>query len=174
VGKAVKLIRVLKEVTEILRKKGYSFAVAGGLAYSALVKPRTTVDIDFLILLEGKKDFEQLEQELAQIFDDVLPHPKPMVFNQTEIWRVVVIKEDEEFVLDFLLAKTPFHKEALKRCIEIEFEHTILPILSLEDIFIMKSISDRPQDKLDMEEIKENYAHELDWAYIKRHLGGQR
>jgi len=163
------LKEILKQVVNLLEGINCEFALAGGMAYSALVEPRATVDIDFLILLDEDK-IKFLSERLLEIFDTVIPHKEPMRFQETYIWRIVGIKGDKEVLLDFILANTPFHKEALKRRFEINFESLSIPIVTLEDLFILKSLADRPQDKVDIEQIKRLYEDRLDWPYIKKHL----
>lgn len=163
------LRETLKQVVSLLGRFGYKFTLVGGLAYSALVEPRATVDIDVLILID-ENEIKLLSERFLEIFDTIIPHKKPMRFRQTYIWRMVGIKEGREVVLDFILANTPFHKESLKRRFEVDFEGLSIPIVTLEDLFILKSLADRPQDKVDIERIKRLCEDKLDWTYIKKYL----
>lgn len=47
------LITVLADVIRSLNEQGADYALAGGLAYGALVEARATTDLDLLILLEN-------------------------------------------------------------------------------------------------------------------------
>lgn len=78
-------------------------ALAGGWAYSALVEPRATTDIDFLMLVE-RPSREGLQSLFSSVFDATFVHPAPMVFHGVSIWRCVGIVGEQEIVVDVLLA----------------------------------------------------------------------
>ncbi len=46
------LIDHLRKIVNFLNENNYEYALVGGLAFSALVEPRATVDIDILISKE--------------------------------------------------------------------------------------------------------------------------
>jgi hypothetical protein len=49
------LIKQVKSIVHFLSKYEIDYALAGGLAYSALVEPRATMDIDILIMFKEKE-----------------------------------------------------------------------------------------------------------------------
>jgi hypothetical protein len=63
---------------------GVFISLAGGWAYSALVEPRATTDIDLLILLE-QPSREQVQSLVSSLFDSTVIHPAPMVFQGISI-----------------------------------------------------------------------------------------
>jgi len=46
------LVRALSTLIAEFNRRGLNYALAGGWAYSALVEPRATTDIDLLMLIE--------------------------------------------------------------------------------------------------------------------------
>jgi predicted nucleotidyltransferase len=159
------LISTLTKVVQTLDQHQFSFALAGGLAYSALVIPRATADIDFLILL-SEKNVEALFHALAASFDSFIPHPVPMKLKNITLWRAVGGVDKQEIVLDFLLAETDLHQSALSRKKNVKFADISLPIVTPEDLFLLKALSNRPQDQIDCSEIKRVYAKTWDQEYL--------
>lgn len=160
------LTAALTRVTASLARAGFDFALAGGLAYSALVEPRATVDMDLLILA-GKGDLPDLQAALETSFDSVVPHKEVMAFEKARIWRALGITGNREFLVDFLLADTAFHKAALTRKQTVEFQGTSLPIVTIEDLLLLKTLASRPQDAVDITNIQAAYPGELDMDYVR-------
>ncbi|MEK7747950.1 MAG: nucleotidyl transferase AbiEii/AbiGii toxin family protein [Nitrospirota bacterium] len=159
------LISILTKVVRTLDQHQFQFALAGGLAYSALVIPRATSDIDFLILL-SEKDPANIFRLLAAAFDSFIAHPAPMKFKNVTLWRAVGGADKQEVILDFLLAETDFHRSALSRKQHVAFADISLPIVTPEDLFLLKGLSNRPQDQVDCSEIKRSYAKTWDREYL--------
>ena len=159
------LTAALTRVIASLARKGFDFALAGGLAYSALVEPRATVDIDLLILA-GADDLPALQTALGSCFDSVSPHKEVMAFAKARIWRALGITGHREFLVDFILADTEYHRVALARKQTVEFQGSALPIVTIEDLLLLKALASRPQDLVDITNIQAAYSEELDMRYI--------
>lgn len=167
------MIAVLTAIVRALHEQRLEFALAGGLAYSALVTPRATVDIDVLVLMPKRPPtdlFEGLRASLA-VFS---PHPQPMVFRTATIWRALAGEQAREVVVDFILAESEFHRAALARRRTVEFVGTALPIVTIEDLVLLKALADRPQDRADIAGVLAEHGGTLDRVYIRdwaRRLG---
>lgn len=159
------LIEHLKTVLHVLEEAQIPYALAGGLAYSALVEPRATLDIDLLIML-AQHDIQPIIQCLELHFDTVIAHQKPMRFRQLCIWRVVSVKNQYDIILDFLLAESPFHQSALKRASVLEVWGMPIRMVRIEDLVLLKQCADRPQDRVDLARIAEVFKDRLDHAYL--------
>lgn len=157
----------LRNVVRVLTDADLRYALAGGLAYSALVVPRATIDIDVLVLLEDAP-IQKLFKQLVFYFDEFRPQPYPMKFSLLQIWRTVGIVRQQEVILDFLLADSDFHRSALNRALTIDFRGTLLQIVTLEDLILLKQYAHRPHDVADIQTIYRLFEHELDHAYITR------
>ncbi|WP_447973286.1 nucleotidyltransferase [Nitrospira sp. Kam-Ns4a] len=164
------LITTLKEVVRTLNERRTDYALVGGLAYSAWVEPRATTDVDVLILLETT-DPDQVARLFSGAFDAVVPHRAPRPFKGVSIWRVVGIKEGRETIVDLLLAQSEFHRQALARKQAVEFEGVTLPLVTLEDLIILKAMAGRLQDLTDLEHIKERPDLRVDWPYVEAWRG---
>jgi len=160
------LTAALTRVIASLSQRGFDFALAGGLAYSALVEPRATVDMDLLVLA-GEDDLPALQEVLGHCFDSVLPHKEVMAFERARIWRALGITGNREFLVDFLLADTAYHRAALARKQIVDFQGTALPIVTIEDLVLLKALASRPQDAVDITNIQTAYSGELDMDYIR-------
>ncbi len=159
------LISLLTCVIRVLNEQRYEYALAGGLAYSALVAPRATLDIDVLVLMPDRPPlalFDGLRSALG-VFE---PHPAPMVFKRATIWRAIGGSREREITVDFLLAETEFHRSALERKRTVEFVGLSLPLVAPEDLVLLKALADRPQDRADIDGIFAAYGAALDRDYL--------
>lgn len=166
--------RALSDVISHLSGQGVPFALAGGWAYSALVEPRATTDIDLLILIEHPSP-ESIRPMCAALFGSLVVDPRPTVFKGITIWRLVGQRHAQEVVVDLLLAHTDFLRHALSRRCTIELDDLPVPILTVEDLIVLKVLANRLQDQADLEKIRTRGADlPVDWDHVdewKRRLG---
>jgi hypothetical protein len=66
------------------------------------------------------------------------------------IWRAVGIRDNQEVVVDFLLADSEYLRSALKRNRVVAFGTLQVLILTLEDPILLKTMAGRLQDQADL------------------------
>ena len=91
-----KLLKVLIELVELFTIHKVDYVLAGGLAYSVLVEPRATMDIDFCCLTD-EAGFEEIINLLKKKYSSIFIHEHPMKFGKIIIWRIIIF-EDKEIV----------------------------------------------------------------------------
>jgi hypothetical protein len=156
----------ISRICSAFKMDGISFALAGGFAFSIHIIPRATTDIDFMIFT--RSDLGVIEKSLGEIFSHLISHREPIKGGEFKVWRFVGI-DDEETVIDILVSDDEFFAEsALKRINSLNFKNQEIPVLSLEDIYIMKKKSTRYQDIHDCKMIEEIKGESLDRAYIEK------
>lgn len=163
------LIDSLGRLADALKTDKDDFALTGGLAFSALVQPRATIGIDLLVLA-GDQSPSLLSEALVPLFDAVMPHAEPMILSGARIWRIVGIQGKRELVIDFLMGDSDFHREALHRKLTIDFHGRSLPIVTIEDLYLLKRRADRPQDRVDVDVLTKQRSSSMDWPYIHHWL----
>jgi hypothetical protein len=156
------LIRLL----EFLGEQGVEAAIMGGVAASALGVARFTHDIDATVLLpdDGLAPFFEAARRkgLLPRLEDYLD------FARTS--RMVLLTDIETGVdLDIALAGIPFEYEALERRRELFVGGIRVPIVSPEDLVIMKAVAGRPQDLEDVRNVLRSQPG-LDLARIRERL----
>lgn len=157
----------LKLIFNFLKKEKIEFLVCGGIAFGILVYPRSTVDLDLILNLK-EKDVENFKILLKKAIKKIIINEAVMKFGPISILRAVIIERQKEFIFDFLFLDENYVKEILKRKIEIEFFKIRFPIISPEDLYLLKSLTGRKQDKIDMEEIKKKY--KINFNYVSKWL----
>lgn len=71
-------------------------------------------------------------------------------------------------VVDVLLANSEFLLEALKRRRLVPFGDLEIPILTLEDLILLKMLAGRLQDQADLERIRARQEElHVDWGYVE-------
>ncbi|MBP7864937.1 MAG: nucleotidyl transferase AbiEii/AbiGii toxin family protein [Acidobacteria bacterium] len=156
----------LTRLAGLLENLGIPFCVAGGWAVGMWAAPRATEDIDLLVIL-GAGDRERVREALEREMRLVQSHDAPFSLGIVSVWRNVVFLEGgaEPVVLDFILAEHPVLAGMLARRVRIPFRGIPLPVISLEDLILLKVLSSRPQDRLDVEALVAA-GHPLDRGYL--------
>lgn len=112
---------------------------------------------------------EGIQSLLSSQFDSTLVHPAPMVFQGISIWRTVGIRDDQEVVVDFILADSEYLRTALVRRRLVAFGSLQVPILTVEDLIVLKTLAGRLQDQADLEKIRARQEElGVDWDYVER------
>lgn len=149
-------------------RRNVQYALAGGWAFTALIEPRATTDIDLLILLDHPSR-ETIQSLLASVFESLIVHPAPMTMRGISMWLAVGVRRREEVVVDSILAHSAFLQSALSRKQQIPLRGEFISIVSLEDLILLKMLADRLQDRADLEKIEARKDElQIDWAYVDR------
>jgi hypothetical protein len=167
------LINVMKKISSILSDENVPFCLAGGLAVSILSRPRATEDIDFLVLLDRKK-LSRVNEALSSHFKIASVHEHAMRMKNISIERTVIVDPDSPdnvILIDFLLADDDIYRNAIKRASVIHVDDCAIPVPAPEDMILIKTLSGRPQDLLDVESLREANRGNLDEEYINKNLG---
>ena len=110
-----------------------------------------------------------MEPRVSSLFDSTIIHPSPMIFQGISIWRIVGIRSGQEVVIDFLLADSTYLRTALERRQTVPFGTLQVPMLSIEDLVILKMVAGRLQDRADLEKIRARQADlRINWSYVDR------
>jgi predicted nucleotidyltransferase len=160
------LINQLKKIVKFLNKQNIDYALAGGLAFSALVEPRATMDIDIIIMIK-EENLSGFTNLLKDEFESIITHKEPMHFNLMKIWRVINFTDDREMIFDFILAESKYHKNVIERAFEIDFFETTLKLITLEDLILLKNCAKRAQDIADLNKIYKALNDEINHEYLK-------
>jgi hypothetical protein len=165
-GKA--LNSILKECCWQFKNHDLPFCLAGGWAVSMLGITRTTIDIDLLVILD-----EAIKKKIIDILESafflIQSHEHEMEFKHIRIWRnIVSLKEKTEpFVIDLMSAESDYLKSVIARSVEIEYEAVMIPVISIEDLIVLKMFSFRKQDQVDIENLL-HAGTPINWEYLQK------
>jgi len=139
--------------TETLNRETIDYAICGGWAMAIHGLPRATVDIDSLILTEDLEKVWNIAQNLGY---DVEGLPLHFHDGAIEIRRISKIDKQSKrlFTLDFLLVTEQLIEVWENREL-IEWEDGKTWTVSRKGLILLKTISGREQDLLDIKKLRE-------------------
>jgi predicted nucleotidyltransferase len=154
-----RLLAVLDETVDVLRRADITFLVMGGLATSVLGRDRRVTDIDLFL-----RD-RDVERALAALrvagFETLVVSPN---------WLAKAFKDD--VLVDLISRSTHdigLSEEILERAVDVDVHGRRLPVVSAEDLIVMKAVATG--------EDTARYWHDalsvlgrpdLDWGYLTR------
>lgn len=158
--------KALKEVTQLLDEENVPHVVFGGIASSALGRPRTTRDIDVLVRPDGA---------LAAL--ELLARHGYETDRLDDQW---IYKAQKAGVVVDIIFKTRFgiylDEEMLEHATTARFNGTSFSCIAPEDLFIAKAIAcDEASMRHWFDALGLLLTCEFDWAYlVQRAKCGQR
>jgi predicted nucleotidyltransferase len=144
------LLRALGDLASWLKDQGIRGAVIGGVAVSILGRPRVTRDVDAVVLI----DAAMLESFLSSgsRFGFVPRLDDAIGFARRN--RVLLLLHDPSRTpVDISLGALPFESESIDRASVITISGISFPVVTAEDLIIMKAVAHRPRDQADIESI---------------------
>lgn len=178
------LIKLLREVTEILDANNHDYAVVGGLAASVYRKKlRLTNDIDIAL---SASNVEQAKEIACDVIKQLNYHVGYGWISDDEqrLDKAIALvigkknKNSEGDSVDFLLPVLPWVNEAVSRAQDncLDFGFAKLPTVTPEDLILAKvfALSMNQERYTDYDDIKEMFKgdNQLDLAYLVSKLEG--
>jgi len=145
---------ILKRLCVCLQESDLPFCLAGGWAVSIMGIPRTTIDIDLLMVLDETVK-ERFVSILEHSFRLIQSHDHEMKRKQVAIWRNVVTLNGNAdlFMIDVIKADNDYLKSIISRAVTVEYDGVSIPVAAIEDLIVLKLISFRKQDQVDIENL---------------------
>ncbi|MGE0790243.1 MAG: nucleotidyl transferase AbiEii/AbiGii toxin family protein [Sandaracinaceae bacterium] len=160
------LQRLLLDAIESLAEAGLEHALMGGGARNAYAEPRATKDVDFVVAVDPSR-LRTLRDALARRgFSE-----STRVGGDDPVPDLVLFRDAEGRRIDLLFAHTDFERSALARRNPRELaEHVVVPVVTPEDLIVYKILADRPQDRVDIQDVVravEARGGIVDWTYVE-------
>jgi len=148
-----------------LAECGIPHAFGGAIALAFYAQPRATQDLDINIALSPSENPRVLDclSGLFMILDRDRAERELSRLTQTRLFW-------ERTGIDLFFADLPFHDSIAARTHEVDYVGTKLPIVSAEDLIVLKAAFNRPKDWIDIEAMFKIQREALDTAYIRRWL----
>lgn len=153
--------RKVVSLNEALREQGIPYAFGGAIALNYHREPRSTLDIDINVFLSPEHE-ETVLSTLGGVYD---------LSDRERIGRE--LREDGQTrstwgatYIDLFLSNTDFHVSMAERVERQPFGETTIPVLSIEDLLICKTLYDRPKDWVDIEAVAKTRHGDLDRLYV--------
>src|SRR5215213_7047553 len=125
------LLETLAEVAETLDRVGIPFLLMGGIGSFALGRPRSTDDIDVFLRPEDAKDALKALSEAGFETDETFPD-----------WLFKAVKRGTLVDLIFRSSGDVFlDDEMRKRSRDVEFKDLKIPVVSPEDLLVIKAVA---------------------------------
>lgn len=154
------VVRLLHRILGLLN---IDYVIVGGIPASIWGKPRTSVDVDVVIVIPRDK-LEQLLNELLNSGFRV----KPTALQKLSQFKVVKFPYSALFSVDIRVARYAIDGEAIKRARKIQLFGVDMKIASKEDTIVYKLVRFSNQDKADIESVLLRYRDRLDIEYISK------
>ena len=141
---------LLRDLVAWLDSARVDGVVIGGLAASILGRPRATRDVDLLVVLAPERWAEFLAA--ASRFGFRARISDPLDFAERS--RVLLLRHEPSSIdLDVSLGGLPFEEEAVAGGSRVDVEGVKVPLVSAQDLLVMKAVAHRPRDLADIEAV---------------------
>ncbi len=164
------VLQTLQNLWDVLEASGTPAAVAGGLALATWKHPRTTFDVDVLLIADGKM-LEVLTQRLFKAGFARKRNP-PVDLGDTELLQFC-FEPDGAFIevqVDLLVAKSAYARDAISRSVVLTEEALgfRVKVLGCEDLIVLKLLAGRIIDLADAAALVRANAKTLDESLLDR------
>jgi hypothetical protein len=154
------------EVASLLDELGYAYMLIGGLAVAMWGEPRATLDVDVSVWT-APGEFEDAVQRIAARVRTV---PDALEFARRT--RVLPVATSHGVRADIVFAALPEERRMILRALWKPVGESRIRVASVEDLILMKLISERPKDLDDARRLVRRFRAELDRAYLEPKLLG--
>lgn len=144
------LLSTLQALASWFEREAIPGAIVGGVAASLWGRPRMTRDVDAVVLADAIGWKELLESGAG--FGFVPRIEDPLEFAHRT--RVLLLRHDPDGIdVDISLGALPFESEMIDRRRIVTIAAVDIPVVTPEDLIIMKSLARRPRDLGDIESV---------------------
>ena len=164
------ITRDLDKIVLFFRRHRLSYMLIGAMAMCIWGRPRTTLDLDFLISVDDK-GLEKIKnwsaQEGLRIDDDWLDQNPLLAKTHLRFYF-------DQVMVDLLTPRDAHDRKAFLRKKRKRLGKKFYWFVSPEDFILQKLKVGRPRDFEDAVTVLERFRKELDMVYLKRwsrHLG---
>jgi hypothetical protein len=143
----------LRDLIAALDQHEIDYALCGGIALAIYKRPRTTVDIDLLIVADSLDELIEVAKSLDYTIRGL---DLTLANDAIEIRRVSKIDSETGFVLSLdMLLVTPQIQQIWDSRVRADWEGGTLSVVSREGLIALKKLSGRPQDLADISALME-------------------
>ncbi len=163
------LIQAIKDFVTLFDSRGLSYAVLGGLAARAHGIPRPTWDVDFALGVErgALPELFEAAEELGYVVPSAYRGGWVDAVGGMPIVKFGVAISDRSVDIDIFLAESAYLQTVLSRRQHAEVDENLkVAVVSPEDLIILKVLSGRPRDEIDVQDVLFMQG-ELDRDYMK-------
>ena len=154
---------IYEEILREFQKQRIKYVLVGGMALNILGSMRSTADMDILVEMSDQnlkkvikiliKNGYKVKQpvDLMGMADQVTRRD----WIQNKHMKAFNFYKDQELKEVDIIIETPVsYEEARKTALTIKCGRLTLPVISIEHLITMKRKSNRPVDKLDIQDLK--------------------
>lgn len=154
----------LDEIGCVLEELGFHYMLIGGLAVAAWGEPRTTLDVNICVWVP-----EDLGAAVEALSKELVPAvPDPVSFARRT--RVLPLISKAGVRVDLVFAAFPFEKEMIDRATPKPVGSRSIPVATVEDLILLKSVSTRTRDREDVALLFARFREVLDADYLRARL----
>jgi len=165
-AKRMSIFQGVVEVAAFLETQQTLYAVLGGIAVQHWGEPRTTLDIDIVVLVPSAMEDSFLQAVLGQFCPRL-----PDAFAFAKRNRILLVSTSVGIPVDLSLGIPGYEEEALSRTVPVSFAGlSPVRVVSAEDLIIHKCVAGRPRDIEDVERVLVRQKFKLDLRYIRKWL----
>ena len=168
------VLRALRHVWLAIEPLGVPVAVMGGIALAAWKHVRATRDVDLLLWI-GENDLGHLLERLRAAEICTKQEPRAVSLGQLEVIQLLYEPPDTfvDLQIDLFLAKSDYHREALRRRVRARLPDLDIEIavLTCEDLILHKLLSGRIIDLADAAALLRANRQSLEVDYLLRWTG---
>lgn len=136
--------------------------IIGGMALQRWGNPRQTRDVDLTLLtgFGGERNYIKI---ILKQYEARIPNPLEFALRN----RVLMLRLPDGIPVDVSLGAIPYEERIIKRATPFDFAPGIrLTTCSAEDLIVLKAFAERPQDWIDIENIKIRQGAKLNWKLV--------
>lgn len=156
---------MLLQLQEILNEFP-EHVIIGGIAATLLGAPRTTVDVDVVLLLH----FQEAER-VVRLFERHGFRPGPDAVAKLRAGRPAKFAFSRRFSVDIRLASFSLDRAAIRRAQVIPLFGCPLRIATPEDLIVYKLAGGQAINHEDIRHILRRFRNSLDTAYLEEQIG---
>jgi hypothetical protein len=153
------------EITSLLDELGYAHMLIGGLAVSLWGEPRSTLDVDLSVWVEPGQFTEAVKRIAARTrtVEDAVEFVRRT--------RVLPVTTSQGVRADIVFAALEVEREMIARASWKQVGTGRIRVASVEDLIVMKLISERAKDFEDARRLLRRFRSGLDRTYLETILG---
>src|SRR5258707_6889108 len=161
---ASELKAAVVKVAEGLEQLAFPYMLVGGLAVASWGEPRSTLDVDLRVWVPN--DLDSAVAALGERFASAIPDASQFVAKT----RVLPLSTSRGIRVDVIFAAWPFEEEMIRRASRKRFGSLLVPVATVEDLILLKSVSERTKDQEDVRRLTARFRDTLDKNYLNCRL----